>query len=73
MADVVPIAKHRDYKRQVKRSAAGVLRECRALHPTEILVIGIGPSGDLFVQGSPPDPGNAMWLMECAKRKLLGD
>lgn len=73
MADVVPIAKHREYVRQTKRHAAGVLRDVRALHPTEILVIGTKPNGDYFVQGAPPDLGNALLLMEMGKRILLGE
>lgn len=71
MADIVPIAKHRDYERQTKQSAAGVLRTARARNPTEVLVIGIDAAGDLFASASPPDPGNALWLMELAKLKLL--
>ena len=70
MADVLPIRGHADYWRQTKRTAAGVLRDVRAKQPTEVLVIGYGSDGNLFVQGSPPDPANAMWLMELAKRKL---
>lgn len=71
MAEVVPIKTHKDFSRQTKRSAAGCLKECRALNPTEVLVIGIDDQGALFVQGSPPDPMNAMWLMERAKKRLL--
>jgi hypothetical protein len=72
MADIVPIKAHREYDRQTKRSAAGLLREVRALGPTDVLVMGYGADGNFFVQGSPPDPGNALWLMELAKRRLLG-
>jgi hypothetical protein len=71
MADIVPIAKHREYYRQTKRSAAGVLVSVRALKPTEVLCICYDADGELFVQGSPPDPANAMWLMEQAKQRLL--
>lgn len=72
MADIVPIKKHREYYRQTKRSAAVVLRDVRALNPTEVLCIGIDAVGELFVQASPCDLGNSMWLMESAKKKLLG-
>lgn len=72
MADIVPIKKHKDYYRQVKRSAAGALRAARAKNPEQVLVIGLDADGDLFVQGSPPDPGNAFWLMEMARLKLTG-
>lgn len=72
MADIVPIKRHKDFARQTKRLAAGVLRDCRALHPTEVLCIGYGSDGQLFVQGAPPDPANAIWLMELAKLKLVG-
>lgn len=72
MADIVPLNGHVAYTRQTKRSAAGLLRAVRAMSPTEVLCIGTDADGHLFVQGSPPDPANAMWLMEMAKMKLLG-
>lgn len=71
MSDVVPIKKHRGFYRQQRRTAAGVLRDVRALNPREILVIAIDHDGEIIVQGHPPDPANAMWLMESAKLKLL--
>lgn len=71
MADIVPIGKHREFYRQTKRSAAGVLRDCRTLQPMEVLVIGVDPHGEVFVQASPCDPGNSLWLMEMAKKMLL--
>ena len=70
MAAVLPIRGHRAYERQTRRSAAGVLRDARTRNPSEVLCIGYDASDDLFVIGSPPDPANAMWLMELAKRKL---
>lgn len=73
MGDIVPIKKHRDYQRRTRQSAAGVLRDCRARHPTEVLVMGFASDGDFFVQSCPPDPGLALWLMELAKKRLLGD
>lgn len=69
---VVPIKKHRNFERHTKRLAAGVLRDVRAMNPTEILVIGHAADGSLIVQGYPPDPGNALWLIELAKKRLLG-
>jgi hypothetical protein len=72
MADIVPIKAHRAYERKTKQSAAGVLKDCRSMHPTEVLVIGYAADGELFVRGSPPDPGNAFWLMEMARKKLVG-
>lgn len=72
MADIVPIKRHKEYYRQIKRQAAGVLRDVRAINPVEVLVIAIDTAGDLHVQGSPPDPANAMWLMELAKQKITG-
>lgn len=72
MADIVPIKAHQQYERQTKQSAAGVLRDVRDQHPTEVLVIGYDAAGQLILRGSPPDPANAMWLMELAKRRLLG-
>lgn len=71
MGDIVPIQKHREFVRHTKRSAAGVLRDCRAKHPTDVLVMGYDGDGRFFVQGSPPDPGNALWLMELARKKLV--
>lgn len=72
MADVVPIRRHKDYKRHNRRSAAGCLRAARGYNPVEVLVIGVDGDGDCFVQAHPPEPGNAFWLMEMAKAKLLG-
>lgn len=72
MADIVPIKSHKDYARQTKRSAAGVLRDARAMRPVEVLVIGLEASGELFVIGSPPDPVNAFWLMAMAGKKMVG-
>ena len=71
MADIVPIGKHREYERQTKQSAAGCLRSARARRPTEVLIIGYDKDGEFFVMGSPPDPGNAFWLMELARRQLM--
>lgn len=71
MGDIVPIKKHRDFERRVKRSASGVLRDCRARHPTDVLVMGYDAAGRFFVQGEPPDPGLALWLMELARKKLV--
>lgn len=72
MADVVPIKDYRGYERKVRQSAAGVLRDCRSRHPTDVLVMGYDAAGQFFVQGAPPDPGQALWLMELAKKTLLG-
>lgn len=73
MADVLPIKGHREFERQTKRSAAGVLRQVRErARPTEVLVIGLDEDGQLFVQSSPTDPANALWLMELAKQKITG-
>ncbi len=71
MADVVPLANHAEFERQEVRSAVAVLRHSVRHRPTEILVIGIDADGDVFVSGQPPDPANALWLMEMAKIKLL--
>jgi hypothetical protein len=71
-ADVLPIKGHRGYERKVRQSAAAVLRDCRARHPTDVLVMGYDAEGRFFVQGAPPDPGQALWLMELAKKMLLG-
>lgn len=71
MADIIPIqTPHGEFTRQTKRSVAGVLRDARTRNPTEVLVIGTDDAGNLFVTSSPPDPGNALWLMELAKLRL---
>lgn len=70
MADILPIKGHAEFVRSTKRSAAGVLRDVRQMNPSEVLCIGYSAEGNLFVSSSPPDPANAMWLMELAKRKL---
>jgi hypothetical protein len=72
MADIVPIKAHREYARSTKRSAAGCLRDARAKHPVEVLVIRTDAAGQFFVIGAPPDPDGALWMMEKAKLKLLG-
>lgn len=72
MADLIPIKSHAAFERQTKRSAAGVLRDVRATHPREVFVVYLDAAGEVGVQGFPPDPGNALWLMEMAKAKLLG-
>lgn len=72
MGDLVPIGKHKEFARQTKQSAAGALRDSRAMNPTEIFIIGVKPDGDIFVKGAPPDPANALWLMEMAKLILTG-
>lgn len=70
MADIIPIKQHKQFERKTRMSAAIALSEAKAHKPREILVIGINAEGELWVNGSPPDAGNAFWLMEMAKRKL---
>lgn len=68
MADVVPIRTSAgDFEKAKKLTSRRVLNGARGCD--EILVIGLR-NGDLIVRGSPNDPGNAMWLMELAKRRL---
>lgn len=71
MADIISIKKHRLYQREKKASVARTLSQARSQRGDEILVIGTNVDGDLYVVGFPNDPGNALWLMELAKRKLL--
>ena len=71
LAEIVPIAKHRAYYRQTKRKAAGCLNSAKSRKPSEVVVVGYDSAGDLFVLGVPPDPANAMWLLESAKAYLL--
>lgn len=73
LAEIVPIKAHRKFQRTPKSSVARTLRQARTLNLTEILVIGMDSAGDIQVQASPPDPGNSMWLMASATKKLLGD
>lgn len=70
MAEIVPIKGHRAYIRHTKLSAAQALANVKAMKPREVLIIAIDGDGDLIVHGSPPDPGNAMWLMARATKKL---
>lgn len=70
--NVFPIKSHRDYERHVKRTAAGVLRDARSCKPKEIFVVGVDENDQIFVMGSPNDPGNTLWLMEMAKKRLTG-
>lgn len=73
MAEIVPIKRHALYRRQKRESAAGALRKARANKLTDVLIIGWDEAGDLYVSGSPPDPNQALWLMEACKRRLFGD
>jgi hypothetical protein len=59
-----------DYKK-IKQSAERILSLAKKSDLTEILIIGTDKEGKLFLAGFPPDPGNALWLMEVAKKKLL--
>lgn len=35
--------------------------------------MGFDAGGNFFVQSSPPDPAQAMWLMVLATKRLLGE
>lgn len=73
MADILPIKGHGLYERQTRQSAAGCLRSVRErLKPRAVLVMGYDDEGEFFVRAAPNDPAEAMWLMELAKRRLLG-
>jgi hypothetical protein len=69
---VVNIAEHKDFEKGERLSVSRTLRQARQARLTEVLVIGHGADGALFLAGHPNDPGNALWLMELAKKKLLG-
>jgi len=71
MGVVVPIGRHREFRRQERNSVNAVLRNARAAGLSEVLVIGTDRHGALHLRGSPNDPGNALWLMETAKARLL--
>jgi hypothetical protein len=71
MRNVVPIKRHRSFARVEKRSAARTLSHASKAALTEVVVIGVDDEGELIVSAHPNDPGNAMWLMERAKKHLL--
>lgn len=52
------------------RSPDRVLKDNVGLGLTEVLVIGVCADGETVVGGSPPDPANALWLMEMARKRL---
>lgn len=72
MADIVPIKRHKAFVREQKATIARTLRQAKDIGFTEIFIIGFDRDGEIRVQGHPPDPGNAMYLMEMAKQKLTG-
>ena len=70
MADVIPIRSSNGEFIRVKRlKARRVIKEARGCE--EVLIIGLH-NGELWLRGAPNDPANAMWLMELAKKRLLG-
>lgn len=77
MADIVPIVpivpigqKIGDFNRRRRNTVKRVLKRARGL--TEVLVIGYEEDGELHLRGCPNDPGQALWLMEMARKKLVG-
>ena len=71
MADVLKLSDQPGaFNRRRRNSVKRVLNQARGL--TEVLVIGYEGDGELYVRGCPNDPAQAVWLMELAKRKLLG-
>lgn len=71
MAEVVPIARHAEYERLTRASVASALAGARQAKLKEIFIVGIDQRGELYLAGSPPDPGNAMWLMASATNKII--
>jgi hypothetical protein len=70
MADVIGIRdRSGDFYRRRRNTVKRVLNQARGL--TEVLVIGFNGDGEIHVRGCPNDPGQAMWLMELAKQRLL--
>jgi hypothetical protein len=68
---VVPIQDHEAFEALEVMTVRRVLANARRNGLTEILIIGYEPDGSLFLSGHPPSPGDALWLMEQAKQKLL--
>jgi hypothetical protein len=71
MADVIPIQRHKDYQRQAQRSVSGCLKQCRGMGLVEVLVIGVDGAGQVHVKSPNANPGDAFWLMEMARNKLV--
>lgn len=69
MADVVPIrATAGEFVRKKRLHVRHVLAQAKGCD--EVLVIGVR-DGELHLRGAPNDPGNALWLMELARKRLL--
>lgn len=68
---VVPIQDHAAFEESETMTVRRILANARRNGLTEVLVIGYESDGSLFVSGHPPSPGDALWLMEMAKQKLL--
>lgn len=73
MGDIVQITQHKGFDRKVKRTVQGCLKSARALQLVEVLVIGVNRDGDTVVRSPNANPGDALWLMEMARKKLVGD
>ena len=69
MADVIAFGDHQPF--DPPGSPMRTLRMAHQARPREVLVVGVYDDGEVFVAGCPNDPGNALWLMERAKQRLL--
>lgn len=70
MADVVRLKDgHGGFVRHRRLRVRNVLKEAKGCE--EVLLIGVR-DGELWLRGCPNDPAQAMWLMELAKKQLLG-
>lgn len=72
MADVISIKRHQDFQRQGQRTVSGCLKQCRGIGLVEVLVIGVDADGQTVVRSPNANPGDALWLMEMARKKLVG-
>jgi len=48
-----------------------ILRKAADADLQEVIIIGTSKEGDLYFAGSMADGGNALWLIEKAKKALL--
>lgn len=71
MTNVLPIKHHAAFIREERRSVARTLSLAKTARCGEVVVIGVDDEGELLVKAHPNDPGNALWLMERAKRVLV--
>jgi hypothetical protein len=56
---------------KLQSDALRLLDRVKALEPRKVVVIAFDKNGEFHFASSSPDGGDALWLMEMAKHKLM--